>query len=125
MHVKIFLLLFIFLSSQPCFAQIDEGVSQNSKINLSGFIDLYYAYDFNNPRTNYRQPFLYNHNRHNEFNPNLGLIKISIDYSRYRANLSLHTDTYVNDNYTSEPLVLKNIYEDSAGLSLNEKITYG
>lgn len=67
-----------------------------------------------------RQPFLYNHNRHNEFNLNLGLVKLSIENPKYHANFALQTGTYANDNYAAEPGVLKNIFEANIGISLNK-----
>ena len=95
--------------------------SQKPEVSFSGYLDLFYAYDFNEPETNYRQPFLYNFNRHNEFNLNLGLIKVSAKHLKYRANIALHAGTYVKDNYANEPNALKYISEGNAGLSLNKK----
>ena len=86
-----------------------------------GFVDVFYAYDFNKPGGNVRQPFLYNHNRHNEINLNLGLIKLSVSDNSYRANLALQTGTYPLDNYAAEPGVLKNVFEANAGISLDKK----
>lgn len=114
---QIFLLLFFF--SQAAYSQ--SGWQEKPKTTLSGFVDVFYVYDFNAPETNSRQPFFYNHNRHNEFNLNLGYLKISTENSRYRANLALHTGTYPNDNYAAEPGVLKNIFEANAGIALNSK----
>lgn len=46
-----------------------------SPFNVSGYAEVYYGYDFNRPVSNNRPPFLYNQNRHNEVNVNLGFIK--------------------------------------------------
>lgn len=89
-------------------------------IHLSGFLDVFYAYDFNKPNTNYRQPFFFHHNRHNEFNINHGFVRFGIDHSRYRAAIALQAGTYVQDNYAEEPDLLKNIFEANVGLSLNQ-----
>ena len=112
--------LFIFcLTAQ---GQTDSSVwAQKLEISYSGYVDIFYAYDFNEPKTNYRQPFLYNHNRHNEFNLNLGLLKISAKHLKYRANIALQAGTYVMDNYATEQTALQYIYEGNAGLSLNKK----
>ncbi len=101
-------------------AQTESNWHQNPDIVLSGFADVFYVYDFNRPMDDFRQPFLFNHNRHNEFNLNLGYVKLSLDHSRYRANLALQTGTYANDNYAAEPGVLKNIFEANVGISLNK-----
>ncbi len=102
-------------------AQTDSLKKTFPKIELSGFMDVFYVYDFNEPLSNYRQIFLYNHNRHNAFNLNLGLIKISALHQKYRANLALLTGTYANDNYAGEPGFLKNLFEANAGIALSKK----
>ena len=112
------LLLLVFLSHAvyPQSAWLEKP-----KTTFSGFIDVFYVYDFNKSETVYRQPFFYNHNRHNEFNLNLGYLKVSTEHSRYRANLALQTGTYPNDNYAAEPGALKNIFEANAGIALTSK----
>ncbi len=94
---------------------------QKPVLNLSGFIEVFYVYDFNESTTDFRLPFLVNHNRHNEFNLNLGFAKLSAEHKNYRANLALQTGTYANDNYAAEPGLLKNIFESNIGISLNRK----
>ena len=90
------------------------------KLTFSGFTDVFYIYDLNQPQGDYRQPFLFNHNRHNEFNLNLGLLKLRLENPKYRTNLALQTGTYANDNYADEPGLLKNIFEANIGVSLNK-----
>jgi hypothetical protein len=109
------------LSTLKVVAQEDSAHSVKPIINLSGFIDIFYAYDFNKPKTNYRQPFLYNHNRHNEVNLNLGFIKVNIEHAKYRANIALQSGTYPRDNYAQEPEEYRSIFEANAGVSLNKK----
>lgn len=91
------------------------------KVDFSGYIETYYSYDFNKPETGIRQPFLYNFNRHNEFNLNLGLAKVAVSNSKYRANFALQTGTYVSDNYAAEDEELRFINEANLGISLNNK----
>ncbi len=105
--------------------KISIGNSDSVKANpvkISGFIDVFYAYDFNAQKLSHqRLPFLYNHNRHNEINLNFGFIKAAIENKHYRANLAFHAGTYVNDNYANEPGILKNIFEANVGVALNKK----
>lgn len=105
------------------FAQngLSAELSNPPQINFSGSVDVFYAFDFDNPGTDRRQPFLYNHNRHNEFNLNLGYLKAEVLHHRYRANLTLQTGTYAADNYAEEPVELRNIFEAYAGLRLSAK----
>ena len=107
------------LSSAYSSAKNDSLWNKKPELTLSGFLDAYYVYDFNKPKGNSRQTFLYNHNRHNEFNLNLALIKLGLQNDKYRANLALQTGTYANDNYAAEPGLLKSIFEANVGISLN------
>lgn len=122
---KLFLIVTMFflleMFSQPVFAQSDTTHNQRPEVSVAGFVDVFYAYDFNRPQSNFRQPFLYNHNRHNEYNLNLGFVKVAVKNLKYRANLAIQAGTYANDNYVSEPGVLKNLFEANAGFSLNKK----
>ncbi|MBW2961097.1 porin [Mesonia aestuariivivens] len=121
-HIWSFILFItLFLTSASTFAQEDSTWQQKPQVNLVGFADVFYVYDFNQPQGTQRQSFLYNHNRHNEFNLNLGLVKLNVEHSKYRANLALQTGTYANDNYAAEPGVLKNIFEANIGISLNKE----
>lgn len=92
-------------------------------VSFNSFVDVYYAYDFNTPQNNIRQPFEFNHNRHNEFAINLALLSVNLEHQKYRGNFGIQAGTYANDNYSSEPLTIKNIFEANVGVSLNKKNT--
>lgn len=93
------------------------------KINFHGFIDIYYVYDFNQPTTDYRQTFLYNHNRHNKFNINMALAQVNLEHEKYRAHIGLHAGTYSIDNYAKEHPFMQHVFEANAGAALNKKNT--
>ena len=105
------------LTSSPVFSQD----STNGVLTISGYAEAYYQYDFNKPSDNNRPGFIYSHNRHNEFNLNLGFIKANYAAAKVRANLALATGTYMNANLAAEPGVLKNIFEANAGVKLSKK----
>jgi hypothetical protein len=109
--LPVFLLLLI--ASEVC-SQTDS----TSNITISGFIDAYYAFDFNKPQHHERPGFLYNHSRHNEFNVNLALLKAAYTADRVRGNLALMAGTYAQYNLAAEPSLLQHIYEASAGMRL-------
>lgn len=90
-------------------------------IELSGYAEVYYIYDINNPANGNRPAFIYSHNRHNEFNVNLAYIKLNYSAPRLRANIALMAGTYSNANLSAEPGVLKNIFEANAGINLSKK----
>jgi hypothetical protein len=93
--------------------------STKGSLTVSVYAEVYYTYDFNKPADNNRPGFIYSHNRHNEFNLNLGFVRAAYSAERVRANLALGAGTYVNANYAAEPGVLKNIFEANAGMKLS------
>ncbi len=113
-----FIIGLLILYSGPLFAQMDTS---KSNLSFSGYAEVFYCYDMNQPANHKRPNFIYNHNRHNEFNLNLGFIKASYSKERIRANCALGSGTYVNSNYASEPGVLKNVYESNIGVKLSKK----
>ncbi|MCD1117397.1 porin [Chryseobacterium turcicum] len=99
--------------------------AQNDSINkpftVSGYAEVYYTADFNNPKNNNRPGFVYSHNRNNEVNINLAFIKTAYNTENIRANLALAAGTYMNANYAAEQDVMKNVYEANAGLKISKK----
>ncbi|MEP7254793.1 MAG: porin [Ferruginibacter sp.] len=114
---KIFLGLVLF-SFTNIHAQDSAKVNPFS---FSGYVETYYSYDFNKPANNDRPAFFYSHNRHNEFNLNLGFVKAAYNTDKIRANIALAAGTYMNVNYSAETGVLKNIYEANAGVKISKK----
>jgi len=115
------LLIAVMLITAFARGQQDNPWQKKPTLTLMGFADVFYVYDFNEPAGNARQPFLFNHNRHNEFNLNLGLVNLQLEQPKYRASVALQTGTYANDNYAAEQGVLKNIFEAYIGISLNDQ----
>jgi len=93
---------------------------ENKPLNISGYAEIYYQFDANNPKNNSRPPFVYSHNRNNEVNLNLGFIKANYETEKLRVNLALATGTYMNANYSAESGVLKNIYEANVGIKISK-----
>ena len=90
-------------------------------LTFSGYAEGYYSFDFNKPSDNKKPGFLYNYNRHNEFNLNLGFVKAAYTTVRVRANVAIGIGTYINANYAAEPGTLKNMYEANAGYKLSAR----
>lgn len=118
------LLLNLVVFTTLLYAQ-EDSVSNPWKIapqvELMGYVDVFYAYDFNQPATGKRQNFIYNFNRHNEFNVNLGLIQLDLKHKKYRSTLAFQTGTYPQDNYSPEQELMSNINTASVGINLDKK----
>lgn len=98
-----------------------QAQDKESPFTFTGYVELYYIYDFNKPSNHTRPPFIYSFNRHNEFTLNLGYLQGAYNTEKVRANLALMTGTYANANLAAEPGVLKNILEANAGVKLSAK----
>jgi hypothetical protein len=113
---RLFIIFFFFSRTLAAQDDLDRNLI------LSGYIEAYYSYDFNQPENNLRPDFLYNFNRHNEFSINLALVKASFQNDRVRANLALMAGTYAQYNLADEPAWAKFINEASLGIKLHEKL---
>jgi len=120
-HMKLGLIFLLCCTYSVLLAQKDSLVTRQVTLNMTGFFDFYYAYDFNQPQSASRQPFLSNYNRHNQINLNLGFIKFDLEHAKYRAKLAVQTGTYAQDNYAAEAGAWKNILEANVGISLNKQ----
>lgn len=107
-------LIVALLAVNIAFAQENKAL----KLSFSGYLETYYAYDFNRPEAQAKLPFMYNQNRHNEFNINIGLLRTKAEYGNTYVSLALHSGTYVDDNYANE--TTKIISEAFVGLYLDE-----
>ncbi len=90
-------------------------------LKLSGYIETYYCYDFEQAANHTRPSYFCSFNRHNEFTLNLGFVKANYSTKNVRGNFALMAGTYSEANLASEPGVLKNIFEANVGIKLSEK----
>jgi hypothetical protein len=116
--MRIFLIAMFSLIVSVTFAQSD---TTRSSFTISFYADLYYCYDFGNPENHERPAFLYNFNRHNEANLNIGYINASYSTKNVRANLGLMAGSYVQYNLAAEQPLLRNLWQANVGLKLSRK----
>lgn len=93
------------------------GFKHKGKVSVEGYIDAYYAYDFNKPSSG-KRPYFVSMSRHNEMTINLAFIGIRYSSSRVRGSFIPGVGTYMYDNYAQEPAGLRNIVEAYAGVRL-------
>lgn len=109
------------LTINHAIAQEKNDLKIDSSLTITGFIEIYYGYDFQDPNNNRRPAFLFNHARHNEVNLNVGLVKLNYKEDRVRGNIGLMVGNYVTENLSAEPLAMRNIYEANIGVKLLKK----
>ncbi len=100
--------------------QAQDTTAVPSPLTFSGYVETYYSYDFGNPDNHARPGFFYSHNRHNEANLNLGMVKANYTKTNVRANLALMAGTYTNANLATEPGTLKNVFEANVGVKVSK-----
>jgi hypothetical protein len=61
---------------------------------------------------------MYNYNRQNEINLNIGLIRTKVAFENGYASFAMHSGTYVDDNYANEKI--KYLNEAYVGLYLDQ-----
>ncbi|XOV66712.1 MAG: porin [Fluviicola sp.] len=116
---KILFAVFFLLITLSGLSQIDSTKFKN--VEISGYLETYYTYDFSNPQDHNRPGFFYSFNRHNELNLNLGFIRAKYEEKRVKGNLALMTGTYSRANLAHEPIVLRSLLEASIGYQLLKK----
>lgn len=97
------------------------AAQDSSAVTLSGYAEIYYSFDFDNPVTHEKPFFLYNHKRHNEVNVNLAYAKASYNTKRVRSNLALMIGTYPIYNLAAEPELFRFVFEANIGVKLSSK----
>jgi hypothetical protein len=78
--------------------------SDTAKVNFGGYVDTYYAFDFNRPAAHDRA-FTTQAARHNEFNVNLAFLEARLSAPKLRGRIAAQFGTSVQANYSSEPRI--------------------
>src|SRR6185312_17398152 len=68
------------------------------KITFDGYVDGYYAWDFDRPN-NFDRAYTTQPARHAEFNINLAFVDVRIAGPRYRGRIAVQYGTSVQSNY--------------------------
>lgn len=93
--MKLKMITFLAITTNA-WSQIPEG------LKVGGFLDTYYAYDFNSPQSHERS-FTTQPVRHNEFNVNLAFLDVALKREKTRGRLALQYGNSVSKNYAGEP----------------------
>ena len=113
-YTSFLLVLFISLHS---FGQDDT----TKTLKLSTYVDMYYSYDFSNPKNFEKPDFNYNYKKHNQLNVNLAFVKLCYQSSRVRSNLALMTGNYAMYNLSAEPNWAKPLLEANIGYKISKQ----
>lgn len=96
-----------------------QVLSVDSNLSVSGLVEAYYVFDVDQPASNNRPSFLYNHTRTNEVAINLAFVKVHYAENSVRAGLALMTGTYPEANLAAEPSLWRNVFEANVGVHLS------
>ena len=92
---------------------------QDNSIEFSGYSELYYTFDFTNPKNIEKGNFIVNHKRNNSISTNILIGKAAYTATSFRSTLGLMIGDYSTFNLINEKDWAKNIYEAQAGLLLS------
>ncbi|HZY81859.1 MAG TPA: outer membrane beta-barrel protein [Cyclobacteriaceae bacterium] len=121
---KLLFIVLVLLSAQAIAQVVNTATMDTTsfaikgKVTVEGYVDAYYAYNFNHPGKD--QPYFVSMARNNEININLAYIDLKYSSSRIRARFVPGFGTYINANYAAEQGSLKNIVEGSVGVKLSK-----
>lgn len=101
-------------------SSVPSAPAEKSPFTISGYVEAYYSYDFNEPDNHTRPGFIYSHNRHNEVNLNLGFVKANYSKDNVRGNLAIMAGTYSEYNLAAEQGLLKHVFEANVGVKLSK-----
>ncbi|MGX5818017.1 porin [Chitinophaga lutea] len=101
-------------------AGLSATAQEEPAFKVSGYAEIYYGYDLNQPLNHERPSFIYNHSRHNEVNLNLAYLKGAYTSDRIRANLALMAGTYAQYNLAAEQDLLRHVFEANAGVRIGK-----
>lgn len=113
-------LFFLTLSVLP-FLSGTGHADDHLLVTFGGFVDTYYAYDFNNSQILDRS-FTTQPARHNEFNVNLAHLDAKVSASRIRGRFALQAGTSVQSNYAAESSLSRHIQEATAGYQVTDRL---
>lgn len=92
------------LAAAPVVSGAQNAPTDSVRVTFGAFLDAYYAYDFNHPRTLDR-PYTTQAARHDEFNINLAHVEAVLAGPRVRGRFAAQFGTSVQANYAAEPTV--------------------
>lgn len=122
MYLKLTALsLILFVGIQFGMTQVAPDSEKPKSLNVSGYVEAYYIYDFANPSDHNRPDFFYAFDRHNEINVNLAQIELAYEQKRVKGNLALMTGTYASSNLAHEPAIYRMISEASVSYKVSKK----
>lgn len=103
-------------------ATIDtSGGEKIGKLHIGGLIDTYYSFSSHVNPYDQNIPYFVSSNRHNEFAINLAYLDVRYNSGKYRARLVPGFGTYMQSNYSSEPLGSRNLVEANVGYQISLK----
>jgi hypothetical protein len=117
----LFLVLFIFSISSSANQLDTSSLGWLRKIELSGYMEFYMAYDDDENNKHERPQFLYHNTRTGELALNIGFVKASWNNEHLRGNMALMTGTYPDRNLATESEMFQHVYEANIGLKISKQ----
>jgi len=115
-------IVLISILSIICFTARTQSILDSSqKWLLFGYTETYFVSSATTEAGNKLADFFYNHNRNQRLKINQAFLGADYTGQQFRFQLALQTGTYVQDNYSDEPAILRPLLKCFAGIPLNQK----
>jgi len=92
-HISIKIKFILLMLCRAISIKAQQDSSSLFKLKLDGYVETYYLYDFQQPNKHLRPSFCVSHNRHNEFNVNLGLVRFKAENEKVKATFGFMAGT--------------------------------
>lgn len=117
-HLSIIFFFCFLLNESTGQIKVD---STERKWILNGYIENFFVLNRNAAKESNISEFQYNHNRNNIPAINHAYMGVDHESRLFRMSLNAQIGTYVKDNYSSEPKLIRNLYTAYTGFAINKE----
>lgn len=118
--MKQFFIIIICLFQFSILSSQHTSDSLQATTTVNGYVDVFYAHDFNNP-TSLKRSYSSNPYRVNQFGLGYAYIEVASKGSRIESKIALNYGGIVDVMYVNEPLLYKFIREASLTFKVNDR----
>lgn len=115
------LLVTLLILGRMASAQDSTSKLLDGELTYLLYVDVYSGYDFSKPYDGNRPPFIYQYNRDNEFNINMGVVDFNYKDEKLEANLGFNVGSFPQSYYSGKDTLLNMIYQANIKYLPSEK----
>jgi hypothetical protein len=101
----------------PDSTSVQDTLPKIKKLTVSGYVDAYYSYHFQNP-TPHSAEYFYSSAKRNEFSVNLAYVDLNYTSPSLKARFIPAVGTYMESNYAAERPIFRNVFQATGSVRL-------